>query len=108
MDIRMAKHENDDGSYEVYFVGLKHWDEFDMLLKFLEEDYGCEILLNIGAVYLRKAELLCNDTHFILMYDDMLGNYFYTEDATLVPFLEQLAQDVINSIKQKLREKGPS
>ena len=57
-------------------------------------------------IYMRKAELELNKVTFELRHDDMFGNFLYTKDNRIVPSLEQLANRVIESIKQKLRAKG--
>lgn len=106
MDMRVAISENDDGSVELYFVGIEHWDDFDLILGLLQQENNCTILSNQEMIYMRKAELELNKVTFELRHDDMLGNFLYTKDNRIVPSLEQLANRVIESIKQKLRAKG--
>jgi hypothetical protein len=106
MDMRVAISENDDGSIELYFVGIEHWDDFDLILGLLQQENNCTILSNQEMIYMRKAELERNKVTFELRHDDMFGNFLYTKDNTTTPSLEQLASCVIESIKQKLHVKG--
>ena len=106
MDMRTAISKNDDGSVELYFVGTEHWDDFDLILGLLQQENNCTILSNHEMIYMRKAELELNKITFELRHDDMLGNFLYTKDNMSIPLLEQLANRVIESIKQKLRAKG--
>jgi len=104
MDFRIATVKNEDGSTEIYFVGIEHWNDFDLLLGLLQQENGCKILSNQELIYIRKAELLKNKIKFLFIQDDMLGNYLYTDDDELVPMLEQLANNIIKSIKIKLEK----
>ena len=110
VDFRISTVKKENGSIEISFVHVGNWDDFDLILGLLKKENNCEILSNEETVYIRKAELLYDDIKFILMQDDMfgdlLGNYLYTEDDSVVPILEKLAQNVIDSIKQKLKAKG--
>jgi hypothetical protein len=101
MDFRVAIVKNKDGSTEVYFVGVEHWDDFDLILGLLQQENDCKILSNQELVYKRKAVLSKNGIEFQLMQDDLLGNYLFIDDDSAVPMLERLAHNVINSIKAK-------
>jgi hypothetical protein len=103
MNCRLATIKNENGSAEVYFVGIEHWDDYDLLLGLLQQENSCEIISNQERIYARRAELIRNGIKFQLIQDDMLGNYLYTDDSKIVPTLEQLANSVINSIKLKLK-----
>ena len=103
MDFRVATIKNEDGSTEVYFVGIEHWNDFDLLLGLLQQENNCKILSNQELIYIRKAELSRNGVKFHLIQDDMLGNYLHTDDEKDVAMLEHLANNVIESIKFKLK-----
>ena len=106
MDMRVSISKNDDGSVELYFVGIEHWDDFDLILGLLQQENNCTILSNQEMIYMRKAELKLNQVTFELRHDDMLGNFLYTKDNRIITTLEQLANRVIESIRLKLRAKG--
>jgi hypothetical protein len=103
MDFRLLTVNGRDGSTNLYFKGISHWDDFDLLLGLLQQENECEIINNFGAVYLRKAELKFGDINFALVQDDFLGNFLYTINSKDVPILEHLANNVIRSIQEKLK-----
>ena len=102
MDMQVAISKNDDGSVELYFVRIGHWDDFSLILDLLEQENGCKIASNEEIIYFREAKLVLNNLNFSLRHDDMLGNYLYTNDPEAVPELEKLANNIVNSIKAKL------
>ena len=102
MDFRVTTKKNSDGSSEIYFVGIEHWDDYDLILGLLQQENDCKILSNQESIYTRKAELFRNGIRFQLIQDDMLGNYLYTNDDKVLSILEQLANSVIGSIRAKL------
>ena len=95
---------NDDGSVEIYFEELKHWTEFDFLLDLIEKENDCKVISNKEMIYIRKAELVHNGIEFDLMHDDMLGNYILAKNDSDGEILKKLADNVIESIKNKLRK----
>lgn len=102
MDMHVAISKNDDGSVEIYFVGIEHWDCFNLLLGLLEQENGCKIVSNKEIIYFREAKLIHNNLYFSLRHDDMFGNYLFTNDTKDVQELEKLAINIVNSIKAKL------
>lgn len=106
VDFRVATVKNEDGSTEIYFEHVNSWDDFDLLLKLLQQENDCEVLSNEEMIYIRKAELSKNGVKFQLWQDDMLGNYLYTNEDNVVPILEKMANNVIDSIKAKLEKVG--
>jgi len=106
MSFRIATVHNDNSSTEVYFVGLESWGDYDLILGLLQKENNCQIISDQEAIYIRKADLLWNGIKFQLVQDDMLGNFLFTPDNKVVPTLEQLAQNVIDSVMKKLKEKG--
>ena len=95
---------NKDGSIAIYFEELNYWEEYDLILSLLEKENQCKIIKNQGAVYAKSSILKFGNIEFALKHDDMLGNYLYTTNPSDVPVLEQLANNVIESIKTKLEK----
>jgi len=106
VDFRVSTVVNDDGSTEIYFEGVRNWEDFDMLLILLQRENGCNVLSDEDLMFKREANISKDGKEFQLVQDDMFGNYLYTKDSDLVPFLEELANNIINSIVQKLEDKG--
>ncbi len=48
MDMRVATSKNDNGSVEFYFLGIEHWDDFDLILGLLQQENNCTILSKTG------------------------------------------------------------
>ena len=97
-----SKVVNQDGSIEIYFEKIGHWDDFDLILGILQQENGCQIRSNEEMVYIRQAKILWRNINFELIQDDMLGNFILTKNPEDVGLLEKLATNVINSIKEKL------
>ncbi len=55
--MRVALSKNNDGSTEIYFVQVDHWDDFDLIVSLLQQENDCQILSNQEIVYMRIAEL---------------------------------------------------
>ncbi|MDL2274280.1 hypothetical protein LJC34_07065 [Oscillospiraceae bacterium OttesenSCG-928-G22] len=102
MEMRISSVNNSDGAYKIYFEGVGHWDDFDLILRLLQQEENCIVGERRDIVYAREAELQNNDNAFQLRHDDALGTFLYTTDENLVELLERLANNVINSIKEKL------
>jgi hypothetical protein len=104
MNMRMAVVNDDDGTLEVYFVGLEHWDYFELILGFLQHENGCKVLSNEEIIYIKIAELEWQNINFELIQDDMLGNYILIRNLDDAEDLYQLALRVMNSIRARLKE----
>jgi hypothetical protein len=59
-----SKVVNSDGSIEIYFVKLGHWDDFDLILGLLQQENGCQIRSNEEMIYIRQAKLLWHNIDF--------------------------------------------
>jgi hypothetical protein len=103
LEMRTALSKNDDGSTEIYFVKVSHWDDFDLVVGLLQQENDCQVLSKQEAIYLRVAKIQWNKIEFMVKHDDMLGNFIYTENPHEVPALERLANNVIASIQERLR-----
>lgn len=99
--MHISKSFNDDGSIEIYFVGVELWDEFDLILDLLQNENKCKILSNKEMIYIRKAELSWENINFELIQDDMLGNYILSRNPDDFDNLEILANYVMRGIKEK-------
>jgi len=104
--MRVATVKNDDGSYEIYFIKLGGWNDFKLILNTLIEEGQCSVVEEREMVTDKDVLLKLVDDTFLLSHHYMMGNYLFTQDSKIVPLLEQLAQNVINCIKQKLIVKG--
>jgi hypothetical protein len=102
--MRTSVVRDNNGTLEVYFIGLGHWDDFEIILRFLQQENDCKILSNEELIYIRIAELVWQNINFELMQDDMLGNYILIRNLDDTEDLYQLALRVMNSIRLKLKE----
>ena len=99
--MHISKSFNDDGSVEIYFVGVELWDEFDIILELLQNENKCKILSNKEMIYIRKAELSWGNIDFELIQDDMLGNYISSHNPLDFDNLEKIANRVMESIIER-------
>lgn len=99
--MHISKSFNDDGSVEIYFVGVELWDEFDIILDLLQNENKCKVLSNKEMIYIRKAELSWENINFELIQDDMLGNYISSHNPIDFENLEKIANQVLESIIEK-------
>lgn len=100
--MHITKVINNDGSAEIYFEHLNYWEEYEVILKVLEKEKGCQILSEQDIEESRKAILRFKSLEFNLCHNYILGNFIYTINLKDIPTLEQLANDVIKNIKNKL------
>jgi len=98
-EMHISKSFNDDGSVEIYFVGVELWDDFDLIIDLLQKENDCKILSNKEMIYIRKAELSWRNIYFELIQDDMLGNYILSRNPSDFDNLEKLANHVMNDIE---------
>jgi len=102
MDMKISKAVNKDGSVELYFEQVGHWDDLDLIANILVEENKCHIIKENDMVTDKDVHMQLGNVEFILRHHYMLGNYLYTADPSDVPVLEHIANNVINSIKVKL------
>ncbi len=93
---------NPDGSAELYFEQLGHWDYYQPILRMLVEDNECNVVEEKDMVTDYDTLLKFKSISFYYKHDYMLGNYLYTTNTTDVPVLERLANNVINNVKANL------
>ena len=106
MNFRISCVPHDDESVSVYFENFGHWDNFDWIVGLLEQENDCETLANDKSEFSRLAQLSYKGTDFLVWHNVMLGNYLYSTNAQDADTLKQLAENVIMSVTQKLKEKG--
>lgn len=102
--MHIAKSFNNDGSLEIYFVGLEHWDDFDIILKLLQRESVCKIISNNEMIYIRIAELTYENINFKLIQDDMLGNYLFSRNPVDFEKLVIMANHVMNIVINNLEQ----
>ena len=102
--MRVATLENDDGSFEIYFIKLGGWDDLNLIVSMLIKENRCSIVEEKDMISDKDFVMKMGDLIFLLRHHYMMGNYLYTTNLAEVPVLERLANNVINSIKAKLEE----
>jgi hypothetical protein len=102
MRISIVKHS--DGTASIYFEGVSHYNDLDLILGLLQQENECEILSNKRYLDARDAKLQWHDVRFGAEHEVLLGNYLRVENPQDVPVLEQLANNVIASIQERLRQ----
>ena len=99
MDMKISKIINKDGSVELYFEQISHWDDCDLIANILVRENQCHIINEDNMITDKDIFMRFNNIEFLLKHHYMFGNYLYTTNLQHVPLLEQLANNVINSIK---------
>jgi hypothetical protein len=89
---------NPDGSTELYFEKLGHWDYYQLILRILIEYNDCNVIEENDMITDHESLLRVNDILFYLKHDYMLGNYIYTDRQQDVSVLERLALNVMAAI----------
>jgi len=97
--------KNKDNSYEIYFEELDSWDEFDLILKKIVSENDCRIVKEIDMITDKDVVLKLGKIPFILRNHYMFGNYIYSTKGKHIKALEELAQNVIESIKLDFENK---
>jgi hypothetical protein len=93
---------NPDGSVEMYFEQLGHWDYYEPILRILIKDNGCTVVEKKDMITDYDVLLKFEDILFYFKHDYMFGNYLYATNATAASILEHLANNVIDNIKINL------
>ncbi|MDR0904947.1 MAG: hypothetical protein LBN00_02025 [Oscillospiraceae bacterium] len=104
IEFRISTVIDENGFAEIYFEQIGGWDEFDLIIGLLQQENNCQILNNQELIYIRVATLRLNNMEFVVKHDDMLGTFLYTENPQDVETLERLANNVIVSIKDRLKQ----
>ena len=104
--MRIATVKNTDGSFEIYFNQLGSWDDCTLIEHILVKENYFLVTEEKDMITDKDVTLKSGEIQFLLRHHYMLGNFLYTENPNDVPILEQLANNVIDSIKQKLKDKG--
>ncbi|OJU13235.1 MAG: hypothetical protein BGN88_02415 [Clostridiales bacterium 43-6] len=101
MDMRISKINNDDGSIELYFEGIGHWDDCELIINILVNENQCLVINENDMITDKDVFMKFKDIEFLLRHDYMLGNFLYTTNKSDFSTLEYLANNVIESIKVK-------
>lgn len=97
--MRISTLENDDGSYEIYFIKLGSWDDLNLILSMLIKENQCSIIEEKDMISDKDIVMKMDNLIFLVRHNYMMGNYLYTTNLADVPILEKLANNVINSIE---------
>ena len=106
MSFRLSSVTHNDSSVSVYFEEFGHWDNFDWIVGLLEQENECEVISNDKSEHFRLAKLSHKDVAFDAWHSDMLGNFLFSTNGEDAELLNQLAENVIKSLTQRLSEKG--
>ena len=106
VDFRIATVKNNDGTTEIYFEHIGSWDDCGLIQRILVKENECSVIEEKDMVTDKDVLMQFKNIKFKLTHHYMLGNYLFTRDDSAVPILKQLAQNVIDSITQKLKAKG--
>jgi len=105
MDMRILTDvDKKDGSTWIRIETIDDWFWFPLPLEFFEQENNCIVLSNQETSRFREARLKIGDIEFQLLHDDVFGNCIRTHNPQDVPALEQLANNVIASVKSKLAD----
>ena len=105
MSFRLSRVTHNDSSVSVYFEEFGHWDNFDWIVGLLEQENECAVLSNDKSEHFRLAKLTHKDVAFDVWHCDMLGNFLFSVSGQDADLLQQLAENVIASVTQRLIEK---
>ncbi|MBO8172919.1 MAG: hypothetical protein H0Z33_13650 [Bacillaceae bacterium] len=98
--MRIVESINKENKTEFDFVKLEHWDEFDLIVDIIKDEFGFAQLQELDGVAIRKRVFSNGDFKFILMHDEHVGNYAYCESEDDVEKLRILTHKVLERIKK--------
>ena len=88
----------EDGPIWIRFQAINDLHYFPLPMELFEKENNCTVLSNNETTIFREAKLKIGDIEFGLQHDDLFGNIISTNNPQDVPALEELANNVINSI----------
>ena len=104
MYIRIIKVINNDGSIELFFKNLGHWDYLELIKNLLVNENQCFVINELDMITDKDILLDYQGFHFLLRHHYMLGNYLQTTETNQIIILEQLANNVANSINEYIKK----
>jgi hypothetical protein len=97
--MRIATLENNDGSFEIYFMKLGSWEDLSRIVNILVNKNQCSIVEEKDMISDKDVVMKRENVVFTVRHHYMMGNYLYTTNPADVPILERLANNIISSIK---------
>jgi len=79
---------------------LESWEGFDKLVQYFSNEYDCEVFSKVDGPDARLWEIGIKGQIVNLVHDDMLGNFFYSKNASAEPLLESLASKLEKRIEE--------
>ena len=73
---------------------------FDKLVQYFSNEYDCEVFSKVDGPDARLWEIGIKGQIVNLVHDDMLGNFFYSKNASAEPLLESLASKLEKRIEE--------
>ena len=95
MNIYNSKFKNE--LLRVHIGGLDSWGSLEEVAKFFVENLSAVITKKTDGVDARSWSLKIKEKSIILVYDDMLGTFFYSENPNDEPLLKELSEALKNS-----------
>ena len=98
MKTTISKVDNADGSIDLYFENLGHWDYLELIKNILVNDNKCLVIGEFDMITDKEILLKFTDVQFMLKHDYMFGNCLHITDKHDYVILEHLANNVIENI----------
>lgn len=100
--MRIAEVNDEKNGIEFYFVGLKHWDDFELISKVIISKHHFDETEKLDGIAIRKRVFSNNEFTFILMHDDHVGNYAYCQNQSDNKKLSGLVHQVLDLISNNI------
>jgi len=86
----------------VHVGDIESWDGFEEIAKYFEMFFDAIIINKADGVDARSWEMKIKQFPITLVHDDLLGNFFYSED----PAGEKLVKDLAEVIKKRIEDQN--
>jgi hypothetical protein len=97
MNLYNSKFKN--GLLRVHIAGFDSWECLEEVAVFFVENLSAVITKKTDGVDARSWSLKIKEKSIILVYDDLLGTFFYSENPNDEPLLNELSEALKNSKK---------
>lgn len=98
--MKIAENINKKNITEFDFVGLESWDCFDLIVQIIKCEFHFEQIEEIDGIAVRKRRFSDGNFDFILMHDDHVGNYAYSEKQSNNEKLRVLVYQVLEFVRK--------
>ena len=88
-----------EGLYEVDVAAISDWDGFELLAKFIEKNYGGEVINRIEGPESRVWTINI-DEKIITLHNNPYGNSFKASDNEAIELLKIISKDLENRLSQ--------